>query len=170
MRVSATVRRNSRQWLTDQLTRSLMLKIANGMKGEAIKPAIALTSGSITTKQLAEADHPFARRNRSAAGRLRPGRTREIREARRSVGRFPKLPINKQTGALQRAIRIQARQAGEGVWRLYIDVNHPHAAVLSPQGTRHMIPRGFVEELQRRMTSQQMLSRLRGVIRRTRLK
>jgi hypothetical protein len=168
--MSATVRRSSRQWLTDQFTRSLMLRIATGLKVEAIKPAMQLTSGAITTKQLAEADHPFARRNRSASGRLRRGSTREIREARRAVGRFPKLPINRQTGALQRAIRIQSRQAGEGVWRLYIDVNHPHAAVLSPQGTRHMIPRGFVEELQRRMTSQQMLSRLRGIIRRTRLK
>ena len=170
MKVSATVRRSSRAFDVDSLTRSLMLRIANGMKEEAIKPAIALTSGSITTKQLRQMDHPFARRNRTPQGRLRPSRSARITAARQSVGRIAKLPINRQTGALQKAIKVNVRSTAGTRWRVSLVINHPHAVVLSPQGTRYMIPRGFAEELTRRMNSQRMLSRLRGVIRRTRLK
>jgi hypothetical protein len=169
MRLSSTVRRTSRDFAVEVVTRRLMLKIAVNLKAEAIKPAIALTSGTISTKQLADMDHPFARRNRTAQGRLRPGRSAEIRAARKSVGRIGKLPINRQSGALQKSMQIQIRSSGD-VWRLYFYTNHPHAVVLSPKGTKHMVPRGFLEELTRRMTSQRMVSRLRGVIRRTRLR
>jgi hypothetical protein len=167
--MSSTVRRTSRDFAVDVVTRRLMLKIANGLKEEAIKPAKELTSGSISTKQLAAADHPFARRNRTDSGRLRRSNNPNVRAARASVGRFPKLPINKQTGELQKAIKMQVRQAGEGVWRLTLTANSPHAVVLSPQGTRTMVPRGYIEALQSRIGSQRMLSRLRGIIRRTRL-
>lgn len=169
MRVSTSVRRQSREWLTEQLTRQLMLKIADGLKEEAIKPAKQLLSGSVSTKQLADADHPFARRNRYDTGRLKRGRTAQVRQARKSIGRIAKLPINRQTGALAASMKVTVRSGG-GTWKIFINSNHPHAVVLSEKGTKHMIPRGYVEELTRRMTSQRMITRLRGIIRRTRLR
>lgn len=169
MRLTSTVRRQSREYLTEQVTRSLMLKIANNLKAEAMKPAIALASGNISTKQLTDAGHPFARRNRLSSGRLRRGRTREIRQARKNIGRIAKLPINRQTGALQRSMEIRVKSTKDS-WKLFFYTDHPHAVVLTPQGTRYMIARGFVEELTKRMNSQRMVSRLRGIIRRTRLK
>lgn len=169
MKVSASVRRSSRQWLTSQMERQLLLKIANGLKTEAVKPAKDLLSGSISTQQLADADHPFARRNRYDSGRLKRGRTREIRQVRQSIGRIAKLPINRQSGQLAASMKVSVRSGG-GTWKLFLNSNSPHAVVLNEQGTKHMIPRGYVEELTRRMTSQRMISRLRAIIRRTRLR
>lgn len=169
MRIVASVRRTSREFAVDTLTQQLMRRIAEGLKAEAIKPAIALTSGTISAAQMAEAGHPFARRSRDRTGRLKRGRTAEIRAVRRAIGRLPRLPINRQSGELQKSLKVTVRSGG-GVWRLYLDTNSPHAIVLSPQGTKTMVPRGFVEELQRRMNSQAMVSRLRGIIRRTRLR
>ena len=169
MRLQTKVRRVSRDFLTEQFTRALMQSIAEGLKAEAIKPALELTSGRVTKKQLAEAGHPFARSNRTAAGRLKRGATREVRAARKSLGRIAKLPINKHSGALQRSLHIRVRSGG-GTWKLYSYSNHPHAVVLSPDGTPTMVPRGFVEALSKRLSSQRLVSRLRGIIRRTRLR
>lgn len=169
MNFNTTVRRSFGKFALEQTTRRLMLKIAEGLKEEAIKPALELTSGNISTEQLARMGHPFARSSRTPGGRLRRGRSAEVRQARRLAGRIARLPVNRQSGALQRSLKMIVRSGGEGVWRLTLETNHPHAVVLAPAGTTHMIPRGFVEEVTRRTNSRRMLTRLRAIIRKTRL-
>jgi hypothetical protein len=89
--------------------------------------AIELTSG---TQGAAVAKlHPFSRK------RPRP---------------FPKLPINKRTGKLQRSIRVFRFRRRDGVVvRLQFTAAHSRF-VLSPHGTKHMRPRDFWREMSRR--------------------
>jgi hypothetical protein len=92
------------------------------------KIAIEMTSGNVSTAELRRQGHPHSRR--------RPQNV-------------PRLPINRQTGGLQSAIRIVRRASGE-VEQLYLRVDHPHAIVLRKGGTSNMQDRGFIEEYQRR--------------------
>jgi hypothetical protein len=99
--------------------------LAEQMKEEAIK----LTSGTVSTAQLRAMGHPFARRH---------------------PGSLARLPINRQSGGLQRSIRIMPRTvAGEEGFQLQF--TSPHSKyVLRRMGTRKMVARGFWSEMKRR--------------------
>lgn len=115
------------------LARSLSVQTAQvAQQAKAI--AIELTSGSVSTAQLQAMGHPFARRNRQ-------------RKARVSL---PKLPINVQSGALQKSLRVfSARTGGETAFR--VQFTSPHAVVLTPGGTAQMVSRGFWPEMRKRV-------------------
>lgn len=94
---------------------------------KARERALLLTSGTVSSATLAEMGHPFGRN--PAKGR-RKGSMR---------GNLPRLPINRQTGALQKSLRIIPTPSG---WRLQFTA--PHSPfILAPGGTRKMVARGF---------------------------
>lgn len=121
MKITGNVRRISRPYIPHDARqfRSGMNAAARDME----KIAKELTSGTTPTAELRRRGHPFSRRRPQGV---------------------PGTPINRQTGALQSAIRIVRRVAGN-VEQLYLQVNHPHAVVLRKEGTSRMVPRGFLE-------------------------
>jgi len=120
----------------DQVRRSFTVMHAD-MVQDMAKEAETLTSGTTSTAQLREMGHPFSRRRARSRG--------GIRKALASAG-IAKLPINRQTGRLQRSLRVM--RDGEG-WRIQFVA--PHAKfVLAPGGTRKMVARGFWPEMRKR--------------------
>lgn len=93
-----------------------------------------LTSGRVSTATLRRLGHPFSRRRaRGFKGGVK-GRVA-------SIG-VPKLPINRQTGQLQRSLRMTSVPGGIQSYRL--EFLAPHAKyVLAQRGTRKMVARGF---------------------------
>lgn len=107
------------------------LEIEHGSLVEQAKQdALKLTSGSVSTKQLRRMGHPFSRRRPQA---------------------FPRLPINKQTGELQRSLRVFRRFDARGL-TYQLQFTSPHAIVTRPYGTAVMVARGFWAELRKRHT------------------
>jgi hypothetical protein len=100
----------------------------NAAQREMGKIAEELTSGTTSSAELRRMGHPFSRRHPQ---------------------NFPRLPINRQSGSLQKAIRIVRRVVGN-TEQLFLRVSHPHALVLRKEGTSRMVPRGFFEEFSRR--------------------
>ncbi len=93
--------------------------LVRGMK----KTAAAVTSGTVTLKRMRQMDHPYARRHGRA--------------------RLPRIPIHKQSGDLQKSLRVMARhRRGAKVWRLQFTARHA-PFVLAHGGTRYMLARGF---------------------------
>ena len=91
--------------------------------------ATVLTSGTISSATLAALGHPYSR--------ARPGS-------------LPRLPINKQSGDLQRSARFKPF-GGAG----YAGFSFSYAAeyakyILSPTGTKRMVARPFFAELVKR--------------------
>jgi hypothetical protein len=113
--------------------------------------AIGLTSGGITTKELARKGHPYARR---LVGRRKKG------------GKFsgaPNLPINRQEGVLQRSIRLPRRYKGPKgqIYDLFFDPAAARARlyVVSPGGTSRMRSRGFWREMTKRYRKAALLNK-----------
>ncbi len=103
-----------------------MQSLVNDQKKEALR----LTSGAVSSETLAKMGHPYGRR-RGGAGRR--GKQR---------GSLARLPINRQSGGLQKSLRVFRRKSAQGVtWRLQF--TSPSAAVLTPGGTAKMVARGF---------------------------
>lgn len=78
-------------------------ELAKAMQGHAIR----LTSGNVSTETLRKLGHPFARQGPGVNDTIpmrSGGRKRRVRVTVRGVA--PLLPINKQTGRLQRSLRI----------------------------------------------------------------
>lgn len=88
--------------------------------------AIRLTSGTVSSERLRKLGHPYARRHGRA--------------------RLPLLPIHKQTGQLQRSLRVFRRAKYE--WRLQFTAAHSKH-VLRPGGTEKMLARGFWARMNR---------------------
>ena len=98
----------------------------------------ATTAGTVSSDMLAKLGHPFGRgatsAHRQAGGRAQRG-------SPRGRARIPLLPINRQTGRLHDTLHLQ--KLGERQWS--VRTTAPHAKfVLSPVGTRYMVPRGFM--------------------------
>lgn len=124
--ISATYR--SRGNYARNLSRSIRME-TDQLLGVMHGAAIDLTSGTISTRELRRRGHPFARRGSTS-----------IRTA------TPLLPINFQTGRLQRSLRTFRRPFG---WQLQFTA--PEAKfVLAPGGTKLMVPRKFWTEMRRR--------------------
>lgn len=112
-----------------------------------------LTAGSITTAELRAAGHPFARRKLSRRGFLRErvGRGQRL-VSRHSFGQsFPLLPINRQSGKLQRSLSVRVNRATATEQDIAFHATAPYAKyILAPGGTRLMVARGFRQEMNRR--------------------
>lgn len=119
-----------------RVKRSLTIEFGSLIE-QARADAVTLTSGSVSTEALAQMGHPFGR---SAARTGRPGRMR---------GSLPRLPINLQTGELQRSLRLFRRFDSRGL-TYSLQFTSPHAVVLSPGGTSRMVARGFWAEMHKR--------------------
>jgi hypothetical protein len=127
MRFQSRVRRISKPWIP--YDKRQFRSGVNAAIKEMGKIAVELTSGTVSTRELRRMGHPFSRRRPQAS--------------------VPKLPINKQSGNLQDAIRIVRRVRGDGE-EIYLQVNSPHAMVLAKGGTSRMVPRGFFEAFAKR--------------------
>lgn len=96
--------------------------------------AVALTSGTISSQELARRGHPFGR----GKGRKTTGKG----ALRMRMG-TPLLPINRQSGRLVKGWRLMPRRTS-GMQSFTLQNVAPHSKfVLSPTGTRRMVPRGF---------------------------
>lgn len=120
---------------THQRTRAAKVKRSlesehGSLVEQAKQDAIKLTSGSVSTKQLRRMGHPFSRRRPQA---------------------FPRLPINRQSGQLQKSLRVFRRFDARGL-TYQLQFTSPHAVVLRPGGTAIMVARGFWAELRKRHT------------------
>lgn len=125
MRMESRVRRISRP--VKLVDRATMRRIGTLAQKEMLGIAVDLTSGTYSTQELRRMGHPYSRRHPNPAA-------------------APRLPINRQTGQLQDALRVVLQFAGETV-KIWLKVNHPHAVVLSEKGTSKMVARGFWKEL-----------------------
>jgi hypothetical protein len=104
-----------------------------GLVRQMREEALLLTSGRTSTAMLRAARHPFRRKKRHLIKM-----------------HYQKLPINRQTGRLQKSLRVFRRDSqGRQVIRLQFTA--PHSAhVLADGGTRSMIARGFRSVLRAR--------------------
>lgn len=120
------------------------------------------TSGRISEKRLRSAGHPFAR-NKFRAGFTRQAlqadgprknRYRQSSKGASPAAIFPKLPINRQTGKLQQAINSAKIRETQNERRYFVGFRDSVAPywkyVLARGGTRHMVPRGYVQEHNKR--------------------
>jgi hypothetical protein len=119
---------------------------------EAWQDAQELTSGAITSKQLAAMGHPFGK-GASAALSTPSGRRRGASVASRRKhmggGSLTGLPINRQTGALQRSRYM--RKVSGGAQRFDVGFSAAHGKyVLAVRGTQRMVARGYWREAKRR--------------------
>jgi len=124
-------------------------KVANDCYLEAHR----LTGGRVTTRQLRAMGHPYGRRAGSSSNiktkRTTLGRQRNIKGTR---ARLPALPINRQSGRLQDAIRLSRRSGSGKVAQTYIlqvlRNMAPYAKyILSLSGTIKMVTRPFWQTL-----------------------
>jgi hypothetical protein len=103
------------------------------------------TVGGLSTRQLRQMGHPYARSARvlniaklSGYRGVSQGKRHQIT----SKGRVEDLPINRQSGKLNRGVRLISKNGGT-MFDLFSDV--PHAKfVLALDGTLHMRPRGLL--------------------------
>jgi hypothetical protein len=112
-----------------KVRRSLFVEhkaVVEAMQEEARR----LTSGTVSSETLRAMGHPFARK--ATKGR-RKGAQR---------GSLPRLPINRQTGDLQKSLRVFRRWQGNTV-AYQLQFTSPHSVVLTPGGTDRMVARGF---------------------------
>lgn len=94
--------------------------------------ALELTSGTVSKETLKRLGHPFARK--PVIGRRRGGQR----------GSLPRLPINAQSGYLQRHFRVW--QASKDSWVLAN--NAPYGKfILAIRDTKYMVARGFYPAL-----------------------
>lgn len=126
--------------LTYQSWRIEHKRMAEGLMGDFQ----SMTSGRVSTRTLRKLGHPFSR---TRAKRFKGG----VKARVTSLG-IPKLPINRQTGRLQRSLRMTKVSGGIQSYRL--EFMAPHAKyVLAQRGTRKMVARGFWTEARKRWQS-----------------
>jgi len=100
-----------------------------------------MTSGKVKTTTLRRLGHPFSR---SRARKFKGGVNARIN----SIG-VPKLPINRQTGRLQRSLSMKQVPGGIQSYRLEFSAAHAKY-VLAQGGTKKMVARGFWTEARKR--------------------
>lgn len=127
------------QTLSQRRVRNCVRSVRTSHEGIADKVGEAadqLLSGGVSSESLRKVyNYPFARAQR---------------KRKKKAALLPKLPINTQTGELRRSRRKIRENYDELGQTFRIQFTSTHAIVLSPTGTRFMIPRGFWEELVRR--------------------
>lgn len=110
---------------------------------------LELTSGPLTTRQLRQMGHPYARTPGGASRGIVKGDAAQWRMGSKLKGQVARsgmvrrLPVNVQTGRLRSSVRLDGPVGGAHTYQLYAGAKHA-AYVLSPQGTRKMVPRGLL--------------------------
>ena len=150
--------------------------------------ALLLTDGTISTKQLRAMGHPYRRTQykdvairadimhgntvvrKNVAGNatrrvaIRQRLTDNQKALRRAVhpsGTLKTLPINVQSGDLQRGLKVYGKKSGGWV-ELHIKDPVPYAVFqLGKDGTKRMKPRGFMVELRNKHRQVEGYIRLR---------
>lgn len=135
---------------------SRMLKIEHGkLANDCYQEAHRITGGRLSTRMLRAMGHPYGRRSGSFSDiksrKTVLGRQRTTKGTRM---RLPGLPINRQSGRLQQAIKLNRRTGTGKVSQVYIlqvlGNIAPYAKyVLSLGGTTRMVPRPFWTHLQK---------------------
>ena len=97
-----------------------------------MRDAIALTSGTESSDELRRRGHPYSRR--------RPMATR-------------RLPVNRQSGALQSGFVMSGTNSGGRSERTLTNRARHATFALAPYGTKSTVARGFWTELQQRAKS-----------------
>lgn len=123
------------------------LELANKQAAEvAMAEAVKLSKGSQRTpKELRKAGHPFAKNRLRSIGAKFGGKS--LMQA------FPLLPIGRNGGGFAGGWKIVERKSGSGKgWRL-VNTDPKAPFLLSPGGTKHMVDRGFVAELRKRVAA-----------------
>lgn len=131
-----------------------MMKTEHQHLAEALKrDAKELTSGGISSDQLAAMGHPFGRgrgrRMFKAPGR---GATRYRAKGDGRKGYAPLLPINRQTGRLYRSWTITRVSGGIQSFQIGPAVSYARY-VLAVGGTKRMVARGFWSAMKRKWKS-----------------
>lgn len=135
----------------DEFLKFLIRNIANvvkvaikehkSMSNDMVDVAKKLTSGKIKTKRLRELGHPFSRRKFSF---LQKEKKASLKKRRLGLANVPLLPINRQTGVLQKSLAHRAIYYPDSLNAEQISFNAPYAKfILSARGTRKMIARGY---------------------------
>lgn len=110
-----------------------------------------LTSGPISSAELAKMGHPYAKMGGVARG---PSKDYlKSTGAKKAYGVAPLLPINRQSGALQRSIRLVHRGDRYGVEdSVFFDPSVAGNSLwaISPTGTSKVVARGLQVETDRR--------------------
>lgn len=104
-----------------------------------------LTSGTVSSETLREMGHPFGRGPGAAKNFLKKGNVGMRGNTKPNLGRrrIPRMPINVQSGRLNRSIVF--RQTRRGAFDVDIGRGVPYAQfVLHPAGTRLMVGRGVM--------------------------
>jgi len=118
---------------------------------------LALTSGTVSSKELARRGHPFGRRRGritlTAVNTMNGRKVKYRAHKTKSITPTPLLPINRQSGRLQRSLRI-IPEGGVGLQSFRIQFTAPHAKfVLAKGGTKRMVARGFQTEMRKRFAT-----------------
>src|ERR1044072_4256940 len=121
------------------------IELHREMVDAGVKDHKELTSGGISRSTLRKLGHPFGR---SSAGRAR-GVSQKIKDRTKFRGSVPLLPINRQTGGLQRSLRVTGPAGSGHAYSVAFTADYA-AFVLSPTGTRPMVARGFYAEIRKR--------------------
>jgi hypothetical protein len=131
--------------------RSLMFTAHDNLVRTMREHAVELTSGGVSTKTLQAMGHPFARR------------TQMRRKKSGKFGTIKNLPINRQRGKLQSALKTtrKIRTLDRQVYDLWFDgrIARGSMYVISPPGTKRMRSRGFWREMEKRRKKENLLSR-----------
>ena len=110
-----------------------------------------LTSGGLSSATLRSMGHPYARSGNIARGQSKDYLSRKGLTTPKGVA--PLLPINRQSGRLQRSIRIvhrSSRYAAEDSVFFDPQIAGNSLWAISPAGTRYVVARGLQVEASKR--------------------
>lgn len=134
---------------TERTSKQAYRQIGEG----AFRDLRELTSGEISTAELRSMGHPFARQGASRRGASKSYISRKSIAAKAIKDLAPLLPINRQSGRLQRSIKLIHRSnrytAEDSV---YFDPLIAGFSIYSikPDGTNKVVPRGLQAEARTR--------------------
>lgn len=106
------------------------------------------TTGPLSSKTLAQMGHPYAKLRVAAAGSARGITSKKkfsspLKGQIKRSGMVNRLPINKQSGRLNTAIRLSGPSGFQNVYKL--GSYAPHAGyALKPGGTKYVVDRGLL--------------------------
>lgn len=122
-----------------------------------------LTAGTIPAAFI-DKHHPFARGASAATNFVRAGNTFRRRTSQKAVRAaigsrsVPLLPINKRSGRLHGSVQLRKRGSANVIfgsretYSVIVGTNLPYTQyIFSPYGTRYMVGRGILDEVDKRM-------------------
>lgn len=121
-----------------------------------VREYVVRLSGTTSTRELANAGHPFARKRVSRRGYARyrnpnvKGRRISEKLNMGAAASFPLLPINAQSRRLMRSLRARTATPPPGGQSWELGFTTPYAKfILSMNGTSKMVSRGYQQEIKK---------------------